>query len=651
MHFATTPDEVRAVTDAALAEADALVDAACATRGRGTFAEVLQPLDDAFDRVAVAYGRAAFLAEVAVDPAVRDAGQEADERISTWRVDLPFREDLAEAATALAGSPAGAALEGEERRFLDHLLRDLRRAGHGLATEVRSELQGLLGRLVAVESAFARNLAEAGGGLDLGREELDGLPDAFVDRLGPGTVPGTCRVTLATPDLMPFLEQAARRDLRERMEAAWFDKAHAENAPLLAEALEIRRRAAALLGYPSWAHYRLEEKMAREPAAVEALYASLIRPLRRKADLEWAAMADELRSVGEEPPVQGWDWRWCDTRQRAGTFAVDPDELRAHFPLGDVLAGLLDLAAGVFGLRFEPIAGPEAWHPEVRGLRTSDAATGEALGEILMDLHPRDGKFGHAAVFPLVPSRREADGTRRLPVTAIVANLPAPAPGAPALLRHADVVMLFHEFGHVLHATLGRAATTRFNSDIEWDFVEAPSQILEHWAWQPGVLDRFARHHRTGAPIPHELVERLVASRDLNVGVKTLRQCTLGLMDLGLHGPTAVDPDDVDRAAHERAGFPYHAGTHQPTSFGHLAGGYDAGYYGYLWAQVYGDDMFGRFEAEGVTSPAVGLAYRREILEPGGSRDAIDLLRAFLGREPSPATFLRLLGIEADEPG
>jgi Zn-dependent oligopeptidase len=646
MRFASTPDEVRAITDAALGDADVLVAAAVATGGRGTFAEVMQPLDDALDRLSVAYGRGAFLSNVAGDPGVRDAGQEAEERISTWRVDLPFREDLAAAVAAFAASPEAATLEGEERRFLDHLLRDLRRAGHGLAPEVRAEVQQLLGRLVTLELAFSRNLAEFRGGLDVARDQLDGLPDAYIDRLAPGETPGTLRVTLAVPDLMPFLEQATRRDLRERMEAAWFDKAHEANAPLLAEALEIRRRAAGLLGYPTWAHYRLEEKMAREPGAVEALYASLIPPLRRKAARELDAMAGELRRAGEEPPVQSWDWRWCDTRQRAGTFAVDPDEMRAHLQLDDVLAGLLDLSAGVFGLRFEPVADAGAWHPDVRRLCARDSATGEVLGDILMDLHPRDGKYGHAAAFSLIPSRRLPDGSRRRPLEAIVANLPSPSPGSPALLRHDDVVTLFHEFGHVLAGTLSRTALTRFAAEPEQDFVEAPSQILEHWAWQPDVLARFARHHATGEPIPRALVERLVASRDLNVGLKTLRQCTLGLMDMGLHGAEAVDPDESDRIAHARAGFPYHPGTHQPTAFGHLAGGYDAGYYGYLWAEVYGDDMFGRFEAEGVTSPEVGRDYRREILEPGGSRDAMDMLRAFLGREPSSATFLRLLGIE-----
>ncbi len=302
----------------------------------------------------------------------------------------------------------------------------------------------------------------------------------------------------------------------------------------------------------------------------------------------------------------------------------------------------------MFGLTFERVDDAEAWHPDVHRFRVRDRATGDEIGDVLMDLHPRDGKFGHAAAWPLVPGRRLADGTYERPLTAIVANLPKPQEGVPALLRHDDVVMLFHEFGHVLHMTLTRAELVRFSGEVEWDFVEAPSQILEHWAWQPGRAGRFARHHATGEAIPRDLVERLVASRDLDVALKTLRQCYLGLLDLGLHGPEETrDIEAVDRAAFATWGLPYPEGTLFPCQFAHLLGGYDAGYYGYLWAQVYGDDMFGRFEREGVMSPEVGAAYRREILEPNGTRDAIDLLRAFLGREPSSETFLRLLGIEA----
>jgi len=652
MQFATTPDEVRAVTDAALADADALVAAAVATSGAGPFETVLLPLDEADARLSAGYAAGAFMARVHGDRAVRDAGQEAEERLDRWRVDLPYREDLAATIHAFVATEAAAALSGERRRLLDRLLRDLRRAGHGLDAATRDELRSLERRLVDLQSAFQRNLDESDDGLDLTRGELDGLPDDFVAGLRPGASPGTYRVSLDAPEVFPFLQQARRRDLRQELERREFNEARAANEPLLVEALGIRRRIASLLGYPSWAHYAIEVKMAGDPDAVRLFYDGLVPGLQGRMALEVTRLEEILREDGEEPRLRTWDWRYCDTGLRRRDYAIDPDELRAYLPLEAVFDGLLGLCAEVLGLRFERVAEVAAWHPDVQRFRVRDAASGAEIGDVLLDLHPRDGKYGHAAAWPLVPGRRLRDGTYQRPLTAIVANLPRPTADAPALLRHDDVVTLFHEFGHVLHSTLTRAELVRFSGgNTEWDFVEAPSQILEHWAWQPDILARFARHHRTGAPIPRELVERLVASRDLDVALTTLRQCYLGLMDLGLHGPEATrDIAAVDRAAFATWGLPYHEGTLFPCQFGHLMGGYDAGYYGYLWSKVYGDDMFGRFEAQGVTSPVVGAAYRREILEPNGTRDGMELLRAFLGRDPSPATFLRLLGIEAGAP-
>ena len=233
------------------------------------------------------------------------------------------------------------------------------------------------------------------------------------------------------------------------------------------------------------------------------------------------------------------------------------------------------------------------------------------------------------------------------PVSAIVANLTAPSGDVPSLLRHDEVVTLFHEFGHVFHQSLGRTEFVRFSGgETEPDFAEAPSQIMEHWAWDPTVLRGFARHYRTDEPIPEDLVSQLVRSRDLNVGVRMLRQVSLGLLDMGLHDTSEDrDLDAINRRSWEVTGLPFHEGTFYPGGFNHLFGGYDAGYYGYLWSKVYGDDMFGRFRAAGVTNADVGAAYRREILEAGGSRDAAEMLRAFLGREPSNETFLELLGI------
>jgi len=247
----------------------------------------------------------------------------------------------------------------------------------------------------------------------------------------------------------------------------------------------------------------------------------------------------------------------------------------------------------------------------------------------------------------MVVGHRGADGTWVTPVSTIAANFTPPSGDRPALLKHAEVQTLFHEFGHILHMSLTRAEFPRFSgAETEWDFVEAPSQIMEHWTWEPSVLDRFARHYATGEPIPPDLAEQMLRSRWVNTAIKIGVQAFYGGIDLALHAePEAPDVEAALRRTYATTGMPYPEGTFFLAGFGHLLGGYDAGYYGYLWAQVIGDDMFGRFAREGILSPVVGAEYRREILEPNGSRDADDLVRAFLGREPSNDEFLRLRGM------
>ncbi len=646
-----TPAAVAALTDAAISEADALVEAAVATDGVGDWAAVQAPIDEALARLAAAYGQGAFMARVHPEPAVRDAGQAAEERLTKWRVDLPFREDLNAAVSTFSGSENAAALSGERRRFLDHLRRDLRRAGHDIAPDQRAELKTLRARLVELEVAFQRNIDEFQDGLELTRDDLAGLPARYVEGLRPGAAEGTFRVSLDYPEYFPFMDGADRRDLRERLEHKMFNQAREANRPLLVEALDLRRRIAGLLAYASWADFSLELKMAREPGAVRDFYDGIVEPIRAKAAQEIARMEGLLDADGHRPPLRSWDWRYYDTKILKTEFAVDPTDVSEYFPLQAVLDGMFALTGEVFSLRYRQADATGAWHPDVTVHEVRDAADDSLLAVFAMDLFPREGKFGHAAAFPLVIARRLPDGSREVPFSAIVANFTKPAAERPSLLRHDEVVTLFHEFGHILHMSLSQAELARFSgADTEWDFVEAPSQIMEHWCWNAGVLARFARHHASGEPIPTALVERLVASRDLNVGVKTARQCYFGLLDLAIHGEKRVaDLDLANREAFAVTGLPFHEGTFSLAGFGHLMGGYDAGYYGYLWARVFGDDMFNRFEAEGVTSPAVGQAYRREILEPNGARDAAELLRAFLGREPSSEAFLRELGIEPAE--
>jgi len=574
---------------------------------------------------------------------VRDAAQEAEERIIKWQSDLVFRRDLYEAVEAFAATDEAAALEGERARLLAFSRRDLRRAGHALSSEDRDQVQRLNTRLVELGVAFSRNIDEAEDCIEVGIDRLAGLPESYIEGLADGEAEGTKRVTLDYPDYFPFLDLADDRELRRELQFKFYNKARAENEPILAEAVDARLQIASLFKMPSWAHYGMEEKMAKEPGVVEAFYAALVPPLTTKAQAELADLSQAL----DDGEVQPWDHRYLHTAIKRDRYGVDPTEVAAYFPLDRVLAGMFEITGEVLGLDYRQIDA-DCWHEDVTAWEVHDRSSGEHLATFYMDLFPRQGKFGHAAAFDLIPGRLLADGYQN-PVTAIAANFTKPTSSAPSLLQHDEVVTLFHEFGHVLHNSLGHTDLVRFAGfNTEWDFVEAPSQIMEHWCWTPEVLERFATHYETGEAIPSDLVAQLVEARNLHIALAMLRQVSFGMLDLGFHGGGAdKDLHAINRETTALAGMPFHEGTFYPASFGHLFG-YDAGYYGYMWSKVFGDDMFSRFEAEGVLSPAVGSAYRAFVLEPGGSKDAGELLQGFLGREPNQEAFLRYLGIDGE---
>jgi thimet oligopeptidase len=641
-YSAVTADSVSEDAARSLREADDLV----ASIVDDSTPDPLATLDEIDDIVGRTYGRTAFLGYVHPDPGVREVGKAIEERIQKWAVEVVFRDDFYAAVTRFAATPEAQTLTGERARLLEFVLRDLRKAGHELSADDRAEVKRLTERLVELGVAFERNIAEDQRELIVDQAGLEGMPDNFREGLKPGDEEGTFRLTTAYPDYFPFMENGRRRDLREQMRLEFDTRAVGPNRPILDEAVGIRSRIAGIFGKESWAEHQLEERMAKQPAAIDAFYAGLLPALTEKGLLEKAVMSDMLQQDEGDGELQGWDFRFYGNRLRQRDYGVDPMEVAAYFPLSAVLDGMFDLTGEVFGLRYRKVEAP-TWHPDVQTFAIDDAASGETVAHFHMDLFPRDGKFSHAAAFPLVPGRLLPDGTYQRPVSAIVANLTKPTATQPSLLQHSEVVVLFHEFGHILHQTLTRAATTRFSgSSTETDFVEAPSQIMENWTWEPGVLQRFARHHETGEPIPPDLVERMVAARRLNIGILTLRQIQLGMLDLELHGPKPEkDLDEITRRISRVTLLPYQEGTFFPASFGHLFG-YDAGYYGYLWAEVFGDDMWSRFRAEGVTNPEVGMSYRREILEQGGTADGGQLLQRFLGREPSNQAFLQKLGID-----
>lgn len=641
-----TPDEIATGTDALIDQAESVLTSIAAVDGARTFENTLRPLDriaDILDRVFADY---AFMGYVHPDKEVRSAAKDAEEKREKWASGMWFRDDLNQAIKEYAVTAGATSLDGEHKRLLEFVLRDLRRAGHDLDAETRGRVQELTERLVELSVRFQQNIDEWDDWILATREDLVGLPDAFIDGLEIDADTGLHKVTIAYPDIYPFLENSPRRDLREQLRFKFNTVAKEENRVILEEAIRIRQEIAEAFGLPTWAHHQLELRMAKTPDRVEAMYDELRDPLMDAARIEIAVVSGLLEADTGDPDVQQWDWSYYDTVQRKTDFGVDNFEVAKYFPLPAVLDGMFALTSEMFGITFSEIEEFDTWHPDVQLFAIHEADSSDEIARFYLDLFPREGKYGHAAEFPLIRSRLLEDGSYQNPICAMVANFTKPTASSPSLLQHGEVETLFHEFGHVLHQNLGRTELARFSgTETERDFVEAPSQIMEHWVWRADVLARFARHYETGEPIPEELVSQLVAARRLNKAMWQLRQMQYGWWDQEIHAGPDRDLDAIYAEGSKISMLPTHEGTFDLAAFGHLMGGYDASYYGYMWSEVFGDDMFSRFEEEGVTNPAVGRDYRSKVLERGGAWDADAMLVDFLGREPNNEAFLRKLGI------
>ena len=661
-YTAVTPDAIREGCEQAMRRSDDLLARIAAVPdAQRSFENSVLPLEAVSELLGEASGRYGFLSHVHADKAIRDVAHEYEQRLDSYSTALGFREDIYAALHAVADGPAAGTLDAEQARLLAFELRDFRRNGMQLPPAQRARLQELKQRLVALGIEFHRHIDEYQDAILVARDQLSGLPDSYIDGLRrEETELGTrYRVSLDYTELFPFLDNADAAGLRRELFAKNQNKAAGGNVERLEEAIAFRDEVATTLGYESWAAYALEVKMAKTPAAALDFLADLERRVRPKAERDLELLRrSRATHLGAPGPVEIWDWRYYTQRVLREQHQVDQFEVARYFPLGAVLDGLFDLCQRLVGVRFVSLPQARAWNPEVRLFAVEDAAGGEPIGHFYMDLHPRPDKFGHAAAFTLRGGRRLPDGSYRRPVSAIVANFTKPAAASPSLLRHSEVVTLFHEFGHILHQVMTRARFARFaGTNVEHDFVEAPSQMLEHWCWEPAVLRGFTRHYQTGEPIPEALVQRMVAAKNVGSGIAALRQIFFGRLDLAYHGPGArKDSDRIARELHGITGFDFVEGTHFQAGFGHLFG-YDAGYYGYMWSKVYGDDMFTRFqrgaddtftrfERAAAGDSAVGRDYRRLILERGGSVDGDVLVRDFLGREPQRAAFLRDLGLE-----
>ena len=649
LDFSLSSSSIASTCKAAREKAEAsLAKVAAVAPAQAGLQNTLVALSDSLSELGDTTNGPIFLGEVSTDADVRDAGHACDADTSRFFVDVYSREDLYKPLKAFAATKP--ALAGEDARLLEKTVLAFKRSGLDLPKDKRDQVADLRKRIVDLETGFRKQLGEDKSTGSFTAAELAGVPDDFIQRLprdGDRYI-----VSTDYPDYYPFMENAKDPEARRRLEILFDGRGGEANSKRLTETIRLRREAARLLGYSSHAEYVLEDRMAKNPAAALTFLRDLRAKLERKGRPELAVLAalkkDEL-GAKSDGIIHLWDWRYYHHRLLKQRYDVDDQKIKEYFPMEVTTEGLLGVYQRLLGVQFTPVEPAGAWHPDVKLFKVSDAASGNLIGHFYMDLFPRAGKYKHAAAFSLVSARRMPDGSYQRPVSAIVANFDKPAPGRPSLLRHEEVETFFHEFGHIMHQTLTQAKYQRFSgSNVALDFVEAPSQMLENWVWKAEVLEQLSGHYQDHSKkLPRELLDKMVAAKNVDSGLTYLRQDFFATLDLTYHGTPVDDATQTyARLQREISLIPMTPGTRPEAGFGHLMGGYDAGYYGYLWSKVFAQDMFSRFEKAGVLDPKTGADYRREILEPGGGREEGVSLRRFLGREPSDEPFLRSIGLE-----
>ncbi len=537
-------------------------------------------------------------------------------------------------------------------RLLERRHTNLVRSGAALDSPARARMAEISARLAALHTEFGQNVLRDEGEwrLVLGEADLDGLPgfarkaarEAARER---GIAEGYA-ITLARSSIEPFLAFSARRDLRERAYKAWAARGERDNNPLVREILALRAERAGLLGYASFADFRLADSMAREPAAADRLLRDVWAPAKRKAEAERAELEAQARAEGQAGPVEAWDWRYLAERARKAKHDLDEAELKPFFALENMVRAVFDTAGRLFGVAFAERADIPVYHPDVRAFEVL-GEDGRHVGVFLLDNFARPGKRSGA----WMGSFRVAE-TMDGAVAPVVVNNNNVAKASPALLSFDEAETLFHEFGHALHGLLSRARyPSQSGTAVLKDFVEFPSQVFEHWLAVPEVLRTHARHHETGEPLPEPLLRRLLASRNSGQGFATVEFVSSALIDLALHRhpePEAIEPAEFERAFLDEIGMPEAIGLrHRLPHFQHLfaGGSYAAGYYAYLWAEVLDADGFDAFEEAGAPFDPALAARLRAIYEAGDTRDPMELYVAFRGREPEADALLRNRGL------
>ncbi len=653
-----TPEEIDSSVESAIAEADKKLDAIAALSvDDSNFSNTIAALDSAFYEVLNISDRIDVIRESHQNKEMRDRALQASKKIQAWYVAAGFREDVYQTVAAYAETRPE--LHGEDALLLKETLRDYRRNGMALAKDKREQLKALKTELNNMSLEFASNITDAKVIIEFTADELAGMPEDFLNNRELKTEQGTYAVKAnVTWQYLAVMQDASNENTRKKLVTERSNRARKKNVPLFSKMLKTRAQIAKMLGYDSWADYRIETKMAKNAKTAYDFEQHLVEVLGPKFQAEMALL-QKLKAQDTNNPdavINLWDIRYYKNKLKKTRYQVDTDKLKVYFELDNVLNGMFRIFEEIFHLGIEMIDPGYKWVDDLRLYAVTDADSGAPLGLIYMDLFPRDNKYGHFAQFGVTTGKLLENGIYQRPVVALICNFPPATDDKPSLLKHSDVETLFHEFGHALHSVLTQSKYASFSgTSVPRDFVEAPSQMLENWVWDKSVLDRFAVDYRDPSKkIPAQTLNKMEEARLATIGTWYRRQLSFGLLDLKLH--ISNEQQDFENFVEVSNDIMADVYLDPPTdtafvaSFGHLGGGYDAGYYGYAWAEAISADLASVFKNSpgGLMDREVGKRLRDEIYAKGGSREIEDSIQAFLGRERSLQPFFEHIGL-ADE--
>lgn len=662
------PEQVQPAVIQAIADCKQKISDVLAQRDPHTWDSLIAPLEEVNDRLSRIWSPVSHLNSVLNSEALREAHDACLPRLSEFQTYVGQHEGLYQAYLALSQSDDFPLLSGAQRKEIQNTLRDFRLSGIGLPAEAQQRYGEIQARLSELASRFSNNVLDATQGwhkLVADEAALAGLPDsvrAAARQMAELKGKEGWLFTLDIPSYLPVMMYADNRELRAEMYEAFTTRASDQgpnagkwdNSAIMSELLTLRRELAQLLGFANYAELSLATKMADKTEQV----VSFLTDLAAKSLPQGKAELEEIRSFAAEQHGQSelaaWDLAYYAEKLKQHKFSISDEQLRPYFPASKVVKGLFEVVKRVFGMKVRERLGIDTWHPDVRFYDIFDADD-ELRGSFYLDLYAREHKQGGAWMDVCLGRRYRQDGSLQKPVAYLTCNFNGPVDGKPALFTHNEVVTLFHEFGHGIHHMLTRidvAGVAGING-VAWDAVELPSQFLENWCWESEALAFISGHYETGEPLPADLLEKMLTARNFQAAMQMLRQLEFALFDFRLHqefdpANPAQLPALLDEVRSQVAVMTPPAFNRFQHSFSHIfAGGYAAGYYSYKWAEVLSADAFSRFEEEGIFNPATGQSFLKNILEKGGSKEPMELFRAFRGREPKVDALLRHSGIAA----